>query len=148
VLGGVIYPIMFERLLTQIGFGWSVRVSGFLSLACCALALATVTSRLPATGKSGPWIDTQTFKDKRFTLLAAGCFLVALGTSTTADTQTRLILFVVTTRFVYTTNLYRQLRQRSFYRSQNSILCPRCYECGWRTGTYRSRHPIRCIWLF
>jgi len=56
-----------------------VRISGFLSLACCAIALATVNSRLPMAQKSGPWIDTETFKDNRYTLLVAGCFLVALG---------------------------------------------------------------------
>ncbi|KAG9931058.1 MFS general substrate transporter, partial [Aureobasidium melanogenum] len=32
-MGGIIYPIVFYRLLDQIGFGWSVRVLGFLALA-------------------------------------------------------------------------------------------------------------------
>lgn len=37
--GGVLFPIIFIRLQPQIGFPWTIRVLGFLQLACCIIAL-------------------------------------------------------------------------------------------------------------
>jgi MFS family permease len=49
--GGVIFPIMVNKLIPRIGFGWTMRVCGFLILALMLVANATVKSRLPPRQK-------------------------------------------------------------------------------------------------
>ncbi|EJF55723.1 MFS general substrate transporter [Dichomitus squalens LYAD-421 SS1] len=78
-VGGVVYPIMFQRLFAQVGFAWAVRISGFISLACCTVAVATVTSRRSPVQDSAPWFDGKVFKDAPFMLVVAGSVLVCLG---------------------------------------------------------------------
>ncbi|KAJ7069261.1 major facilitator superfamily domain-containing protein [Mycena amicta] len=88
-LGGVMYPIMLQRLFEQYGFAWGVRISGLISGALCCIALATVTRYTPPAAKFNtasvdtvPYIKStvkSTFRDARFVLLAAGAALVALG---------------------------------------------------------------------
>ncbi len=38
-VGGVLFPVIFIRLQPRIGFPWTIRVLGFLQLACCMVAL-------------------------------------------------------------------------------------------------------------
>ncbi|OGM39540.1 monocarboxylate transporter [Aspergillus bombycis] len=45
-LGGVVFPTMLARLLPRIGFGWSLRISGFMVLAMLIIANLTVRSRI------------------------------------------------------------------------------------------------------
>ncbi|KAE8341045.1 hypothetical protein BDV24DRAFT_57458 [Aspergillus arachidicola] len=45
-LGGVVFPTMLSRLLPRIGFGWSLRISGFMVLAMLIIANLTVRSRI------------------------------------------------------------------------------------------------------
>lgn len=61
-LGGVIYPFMVRQLLPSIGFPWTVRVIGFINLACLSMALALMRPRLPPR-KSGPLVEWQAFKE-------------------------------------------------------------------------------------
>ncbi|CAD0094615.1 unnamed protein product [Aureobasidium mustum] len=49
--GGAIFPIMVNKLIPRIGFGWTMRVCGFLVLALMLVANATVKSRLPPRPK-------------------------------------------------------------------------------------------------
>ncbi|KAI1789939.1 MFS general substrate transporter [Ganoderma leucocontextum] len=79
-VGGVVFPILFRFLFVRIGFGWTVRVSGFLLLVLCAIGNATITSRIPAGGHSIPPLpDAKIFRDTPFMLLVAGCFFVNFG---------------------------------------------------------------------
>lgn len=52
-LGGVIFPIMVQRLVDEVGFGWSMRAAAFLILGLLIYANLTVRSRIPPTPK--PW---------------------------------------------------------------------------------------------
>ncbi|THG97867.1 hypothetical protein EW026_g4221 [Hermanssonia centrifuga] len=78
-VGGVVYPIMLQRLFTQCGFGWGVRISGFISLVLCASASWMVTSRLAPRPSSDPWFPTKTFRDVNFMLLVFGSIFISLG---------------------------------------------------------------------
>ncbi|KAG6889893.1 hypothetical protein C0995_013869 [Termitomyces sp. Mi166 len=54
-IGGVVYPIMLQRLFVSVGFGWGVRISGLVSAVCCIIAtlcyiLLTIGSCLVALG--------------------------------------------------------------------------------------------------
>lgn len=78
--GGVVFPILFRFLFARIGFGWSVRVYGFLVLVLCTIGNATITSRIRPGGQSVPPIpDAKMFRDTPFLLLVAGCFFVNFG---------------------------------------------------------------------
>ncbi|KAK7027750.1 MFS general substrate transporter [Favolaschia claudopus] len=77
--GGVMYPIMLQRLFQRVGFGWGVRISGFLSGALCCIAIATVTRYAPPKQRGATCKLSETFRDSRFVLLALGGCFVALG---------------------------------------------------------------------
>ncbi|KAI9723733.1 MAG: hypothetical protein M1812_001033 [Candelaria pacifica] len=46
-LGGVIFPIMVERLVREVGFGWAMRIAAFMILGLMIIANLTVKSRIP-----------------------------------------------------------------------------------------------------
>ncbi|KDR77522.1 hypothetical protein GALMADRAFT_406904 [Galerina marginata CBS 339.88] len=77
-LGGVVYPIVLQRLFEKIGFGWGVRISGLVSGVGCVIATLMVSS-MSAQKKPGPYFDVKTIADARFVLLAIGSCFVALG---------------------------------------------------------------------
>lgn len=74
--GGVCYPIILHRLFQQVGFGWGVRVSGFVSGVGCVVA-TILTTNLPQPIKAGASLKVAL--DSRFALLTAGSCLIALG---------------------------------------------------------------------
>ncbi|GBE85448.1 Aspyridones efflux protein [Sparassis crispa] len=78
-IGGVMYPIILRRLFAEVGFPWAVRISGFISLALCLVAITTVTSRLPAGRDSGPWINASMFRDVPYVLVVVSGALISLG---------------------------------------------------------------------
>ncbi|KJR86545.1 uncharacterized protein SPSK_02504 [Sporothrix schenckii 1099-18] len=66
-IGGIIYPIALRRLIINIGFGWAVRVMGFLMLATLIIAIAVMKPRLPPR-KSGPLINYEALRDPTFAM--------------------------------------------------------------------------------
>jgi MFS family permease len=100
-IGGVVWPIMLERLLnyTDIGFGWTMRVVGFTMLPLLAVACATVletptastsqdlaaasdgdgSEQLDVSAKMAPKIDLTIAKDKVFILLSLGLAIAYFG---------------------------------------------------------------------
>ncbi|RPD56735.1 MFS general substrate transporter [Lentinus tigrinus ALCF2SS1-7] len=78
-VGGVVYPIMFKRLFDTVGFAWAVRISGFISLVCCVVAICTVTSFQPPVRREGPWLDIKHFRDVPFMLVVSGSIFICLG---------------------------------------------------------------------
>ncbi|KAL1851184.1 hypothetical protein Plec18170_006508 [Paecilomyces lecythidis] len=61
-LGGVIYPIVLFRLIDRIGFGWSVRVLGFIALGTLLIPIAIMRMRVKAP-KARALIDWSAFTD-------------------------------------------------------------------------------------
>ncbi|KAI0741766.1 monocarboxylate permease [Daedaleopsis nitida] len=77
-IGGVVFPIMLQHLIPRIGFGWAVRVIGFIMMACFIVACLTIRTRLPLTGHIS-WrsaIDLGGFKDIRYILAAVAGFVL------------------------------------------------------------------------
>lgn len=46
-LGGVIIPIMVQRLVDRVGFGWTMRICAFLILGLLIISNLTLRSRIP-----------------------------------------------------------------------------------------------------
>ncbi|KAF2674596.1 MFS general substrate transporter [Microthyrium microscopicum] len=79
-LGGVIFPIMFNKLIAEVGFGWAMRISAFLILAMLIFAILTVEPRmspLPTPFKVSQY--TQALKEWPFVLTTISAFLFYLG---------------------------------------------------------------------
>jgi MFS family permease len=78
-IGGVISPVMLNRLLnsTSMGFGWSVRIVGFLALALLTFSCLTLVERLPPRG--GSLFLPSIFKDPVYVLAVTGLFLTLWG---------------------------------------------------------------------
>ena len=76
--GGAIYPTVVRQLLPQIGFAWTVRVLGFINLACLLVVVAFMRPRLPPR-KSGPLIEWQAFREVPYVSLVIGLSFVFGG---------------------------------------------------------------------
>ena len=73
-LGGVIYPIMFYKLIGEVGFGWGVRILGFMALATQMIPLAFMKMRFKPP-KARQAIDLTAFRDGPYTFFVFGCIL-------------------------------------------------------------------------
>jgi MFS family permease len=77
-LGGVIYPIVFHKLLPQIGFAWTTRVIAFIILATMMIPNVVMRVRvLPA--KSRSLFDFAAFKIPAYALMVLGFFIGFMG---------------------------------------------------------------------
>jgi len=77
-IGSVIYPITLEKLLPQIGFGWTVRVVALIQLITLTIPLTVLKSRLPPR-KMGPLIEPKAFSQKSYSLFTAAGFCMFWG---------------------------------------------------------------------
>jgi MFS family permease len=74
-VGGIVYPAVVRQLLGKVGFGWTVRVLGFINVLALFAVLVFMKPRLPPR-KSGPLFDPDTFRDAPYLLHVVGiCFL-------------------------------------------------------------------------
>ena len=79
-LGGVIFPIMLNHLVKEVGFPWAMRISAFLILFLLIIANLTVRSRLPIKHQQGAKLDhLRPFREIPTVLLLAGFFLITFG---------------------------------------------------------------------
>ena len=74
-VGGVIFPAIVQYLIPKVGFGWSMRVCGFVCLAMNLYGLAAIRQRnLAKTPR--PLVDLGAFRNRRFSKYCAAVFLV------------------------------------------------------------------------
>ncbi|KAI0794344.1 monocarboxylate permease [Fomes fomentarius] len=77
-VGGVVFPILLQRLIPVIGFAWATRVIAFIIMACFIVACLTIRTRLPLSGHIS-WrtaVDLHGFKDVRYVLATIGGFIL------------------------------------------------------------------------
>ena len=77
-LGGVIYPIVFHKLLNQIGFAWTTRVLGFMMLATLAIAVALMRPRV-LPGHKRSLFDWSALTEPAYLCFVFGGMFVFLG---------------------------------------------------------------------
>lgn len=81
-LGATLYPLMFQKLRPQIGFGWTMRAMGFVSFAMCSFALVIIRPRAAAkkpawqqNGFSIRWFwDSSALKERTYILYCVAIF--------------------------------------------------------------------------
>lgn len=71
--GGLVFPAIAQNLLSRVGFGWTVRVMGFVLLFNSIIVLLLVRQRLPPR-KTGPFIEWKAFTELTYTFFAFGTF--------------------------------------------------------------------------
>lgn len=78
-LGAIVFPLILSSLLnnTNLGFGWSFRIGGFVMLPPLAFAVLTVRSRLPPRRSS--FFLPRAFLGPTYALLVAGAFFLYVG---------------------------------------------------------------------
>ncbi len=78
-LGGVIFPIALNNMLSnpRLGFGWTVRILGFLMVAIMLPSVAAIRARLPP--RKDTFFLLSAFKEPHYCLLVAGVFLTIIG---------------------------------------------------------------------
>ncbi|KEF58394.1 uncharacterized protein A1O9_06320 [Exophiala aquamarina CBS 119918] len=78
-VGGVVFPIALSKMLngSTLGFGWSVRIAGFLMVPCLAFSCLTVQARRPP--RKTKFFIGEAFKKATYLLLVLSCFFVFLG---------------------------------------------------------------------
>ncbi|PGH07653.1 hypothetical protein GX51_01662 [Blastomyces parvus] len=81
-IGGVIFPIALSKMLndSSLGFGWSMRIMGFVMLPGLIFACVTVKTRLPPRTTS--FFVRAAFKDVQYLLLIAAMVFLFIGFST------------------------------------------------------------------
>ncbi|KAF2690142.1 monocarboxylate permease-like protein, mch4 [Lentithecium fluviatile CBS 122367] len=77
-LGGVIYPIVLYRLISQVGFPWAVRSIAFIALATFMLPLAVMRMRVRVP-KPRAVVDWTAFRDAPFMTFTLSVLIVFIG---------------------------------------------------------------------
>lgn len=72
--GGLVFPAVIMRMLPTVGYGWTVRTLGFISLATLIPCVLFLKQRLPPR-KSGPLVEWAAFTEIPYLLFAIGMFL-------------------------------------------------------------------------
>ncbi|KAJ6188833.1 hypothetical protein N7519_003741 [Penicillium mononematosum] len=72
--GGMLLPGLVKALLPSIGFGWTVRVLGFVMLGTSIPAILLFQTRLPPR-KADAFIEWSAFKEPTYVLFCLGMFL-------------------------------------------------------------------------
>lgn len=78
-LGGVIFPIALSKMVynESLGFGWSIRILGFIMLAVLGPACFAIRARLPPRVSS--FFLLAAFKEITYVSLLGASFLVVMG---------------------------------------------------------------------
>lgn len=78
-IGGVVMPIALSKMLnsSSLGFGWSVRVIGFVIMPLMAFSCVAIKSRLPPRRTN--FFIGAAFKETRYILVIVSLFFMFLG---------------------------------------------------------------------
>lgn len=78
-LGGIVMPLMLQRLFTSLGFMWATRILAFMCIGLCAIAVSLIKSRLPPKKGTSVLPDLRIFRDISFTSATVGVFFMEWG---------------------------------------------------------------------
>ncbi|KAF4985238.1 hypothetical protein FDECE_16708 [Fusarium decemcellulare] len=77
-IGGVIYPIVLYRLISQVGFPWAVRCIGLIALATLMVPLAVLRTRIRVP-KPRAFLDWSAFHDAPFMTFTLAVLIVFIS---------------------------------------------------------------------
>jgi len=79
-IGSVVFPIILSKLLNEsdIGFGWTVRIAGFIMLPVLGFSILTVKTRLEP--RKTKFFLPEAFKSRLYLCLIGATFFLFIGT--------------------------------------------------------------------
>jgi predicted MFS family arabinose efflux permease len=77
-IGGIVLPIMLQRLIAEIGYGWALRVYGFITVGTLIPSILIVRPRLPPRPRAR-LLEYPALKKPEFALYTLGYFVTFLG---------------------------------------------------------------------
>ncbi|KAL4983885.1 major facilitator superfamily domain-containing protein [Aspergillus falconensis] len=77
-MGGVIYPIVLNELIGPLGFGWSVRIIGFIALGTLLIPIAVMKQRVKPP-RARALIDWSAFSDPPYMAFVFASLLAFMG---------------------------------------------------------------------
>jgi MFS family permease len=75
-VGGVVFPLMLQRLFETVGWAWAIRCLGGVCLVLCTVANFLIRSRLPPAQNASAHPDILIFRDMAFLFTTIGIFLL------------------------------------------------------------------------
>nr|ABB90280.1 monocarboxylate transporter like-protein [Fusarium graminearum] len=72
--GGIVFPILFNALEPKVGFGWTIRVFGFLQLVFGLAALGLLLQMPQKSTKPRRLFEWRAFTEIPYTTFCVGCF--------------------------------------------------------------------------
>jgi predicted MFS family arabinose efflux permease len=79
-IGGIVLPIMVNRLVDHIGFGWTMRAVAFLLLGIVVIGNLTIKSRLPPTKRPLRLMDFfEPYTEPVFLTMTIGIWFIYVG---------------------------------------------------------------------
>ncbi|KAI1128567.1 major facilitator superfamily domain-containing protein [Nemania abortiva] len=75
-IGGVAFPLIILYTAPRLGFGWALRIIGFICVAAGATASCLLRKRLPPNKKAGASVDLKSLSEPRFAATALATFLI------------------------------------------------------------------------
>lgn len=77
-LAGIVFPIIFSRLVSSVGFGWATRVIAFILLGLSVIPITFMRTRRPPSGRKRALIDASALQDPAFVLFVVASFFMFL----------------------------------------------------------------------
>ncbi|KAF9269038.1 MFS general substrate transporter [Marasmius fiardii PR-910] len=77
--GGTVLPIAARRLVEEVGFRWTMRITGFILLFSLSVPNLALTRRLPPKKAAGGIFNIQVFKSPVFTIYCLAIWISFLG---------------------------------------------------------------------
>ncbi|KAF2664993.1 MFS general substrate transporter [Microthyrium microscopicum] len=78
-VGGVIFPLMLQKLFPMLGFAWATRVLALIFAVLTAIAVVLVSSRLPPRPGQSIMPDLMIYRKPAFALATLGVFMHEWG---------------------------------------------------------------------
>src|SRR5437762_3981182 len=78
-LGGIVFPIVLQKLIEKpsVGFGWAVRISGFLIATLLSISVIAIRPRLPP--RNDQFFLWSAFRNPAYVLTIVSVFLMTWG---------------------------------------------------------------------
>ncbi|KAF1825303.1 MFS general substrate transporter [Dissoconium aciculare CBS 342.82] len=78
-LGGIVFPLVQQALFSKVGWAWTTRIQGFISLVLFVICIALVRSRLPKVPGKSVKIDFFILGRLNFFLVTVGTYFLEWG---------------------------------------------------------------------
>lgn len=78
-VGGVLFPLMLQKLFTNLGWAWGLRIQGFIFLILVIIANLLIRSRLPPKVGGSVMPDFKILRSPALALVTAGTYFVGVN---------------------------------------------------------------------